>query len=73
MREKTLTDILGDFTPTPPDPDERVRTGGCVTIWLPAKAKARYDRLQENSGRRFSKKAREAILALMDIAEERAG
>lgn len=71
MREKTLSDILGDFLPAEDGKKESVKSGGPVTIWLPASAKVRYDRLQESSGRRFGKKAREALIALIDIAETR--
>lgn len=67
-----LDDILGDFT-TAGGPTKSGLNGGTVTIWLSAEDKARYDRLQEQSNRRFSKKAREALILLMDLAEQRAG
>lgn len=71
MRETTISEILGDFSPTMKDSPKSLKEGRPVTIWLPAEAKARYDRLQEKSGRRFSKKAREILLALIEMAEAR--
>ena len=80
MREMTasLDAILGDFK-TLESHDRSGRTGPkdrrCVTIWMTPEDKARYDRLQELSkgtGRKFSNVAREAILALIDLAEDRA-
>jgi hypothetical protein len=71
MSEKTLNDILADFGPKGADDKNSLKEGKPVTIWLPAAAKARYDKLQETSGRRFSKKAREVLLALIEAAEAR--
>lgn len=71
MEETTLNEILSDFRPTKTEEKNSLKGGSPVTIWLPAEAKARYDRLQENSGRKFSKKAREVLLALMEVAEAR--
>ena len=71
MREKLLRDILGDFEPVVHPSPNSIKGGGPVTIWLPAQAKARYDRLQKSSGRGFSKKARQLILALIEMAESR--
>lgn len=72
VKETSLDEILGEF-----DPGETTRTtgltGGSVTIWLSAEDKARYDRIQESTGRRFSKKLRELVLAAMDVTEARAG
>jgi hypothetical protein len=68
-------EILEGFDPKA-DEVEPLRSGGAVTIWLDAGAKARYDRLQEMSkkrGRRFSDVARETLKALIDLAEKRAG
>jgi hypothetical protein len=67
---KSLNEILGDFNPSEAS-DKSALNGGTVTIWLSAADKARYDQLQIKSGRRFSKKAREALLALIEIAEAR--
>jgi hypothetical protein len=72
MREKlSLEGILADFT---------MKDAGmlgpkgrqAVTIWLTPEDHARYERLQSMSKKRFSKKAREALLALIDLAEARA-
>lgn len=40
-----------------------------IHIRVPADAKARYAKLQEKSGRRFSKTVREALIALIEAAE----
>lgn len=70
MLETTIGDILADLNVA--TTSDGMKTGRCsVTIWLPPEAKARYDVLQERTRRRFSKKAREALLALIDAAEER--
>ena len=70
MRETTTTKsldaILADFSTEEPKAADRA-----VTIWVPAEYKARYDRLQKVSDRRFCKKVREALLALIELAEER--
>ncbi len=63
--------VLGDFNPKEQG-QVPLKSGAPVTIWLPAEWKARYDSLQKMSGRRFSKKARETLCALIEIAEERA-
>jgi hypothetical protein len=68
-------EILEGFNPKAPQ-IAPLRSGGAVTIWLDAEAKARYDRLQEMSkhrGRRFSDVARETLKALIDVAESKAG
>lgn len=70
MREKTIEGILGDFKPTASG-NRSSLTGGTVTIWLSAEDKARYDRLQKMSGRKFSNKTREVLLAVMELAEQR--
>jgi predicted DNA-binding protein len=70
--EKTLESILGDFSPSAPDTSESVRYGGSIAVWLPSALKARYDALQERSGKRFSKKVREAVVAMIELAEARA-
>jgi shikimate kinase len=67
----TIEDLLGDFSPTPPEEPRSLKEGKPVTIWLPANAKAGYDRLQEKSGRRFGKKAREVLIELIELAEQR--
>lgn len=69
MRETTINELLGDFTPVPQSQSRMDR--GAVTIKLPADAKARYDLLQQKSGRQFGKKAREVLLKLIELAEAR--
>lgn len=66
MRTTTLSEILEGFAPAQPEK----QSSTTLTLWLPVKEKARYDRLQEKSGRRFSRKVRETIIALIDVAEE---
>jgi cytidylate kinase len=67
MRETTINEILGNFGSVESTDGARLKSS--VTIWLTADAKARYDRLQEKSGRQFAKKARETLIALIELAE----
>jgi hypothetical protein len=70
MREKkSLDDILGSFNPKAPEGEYSLKDRRPITIWVPASAKTAYDHLQEVSGRRFSKKAREILLAVIAAAE----
>jgi hypothetical protein len=69
MKEKTLNDILADFGPLNADRKTAGKGRSPVTIWLDPESKARYDKLQISSGRGFSKKAREVLLALIEAAE----
>lgn len=71
MSGKTLGDILDDFTFSDQRGKGSLAGGKPITIWMPARAKASYDRLQEKSGRRFTRKVREAILELISAAETR--
>ena len=71
MESNSLNDILADFSVMTSEDEKRLKERKPVTIWLSAEAKARYDRLQEKSGRKFGKKAREALLMLIDSAEAR--
>lgn len=73
MREKSLDQILGDFIPNAPAQPRGRRSGTTLTLWVPDDLKDRYDRLQQISNKRFSKKAREALEALIVAAEKRAG
>lgn len=66
----TIEEILADFAPMDAE-KRRLKDRSPVTIWLTPDAKARYDKLQEYSGKRFGKKARELLLALIDAAEQR--
>lgn len=69
MKTKTMAEILGDFSTDQTDKKNSLKHGAPVTIWIPAEAKEKYDRLQKISERRFSKKAREALLELIAVAE----
>jgi hypothetical protein len=70
MSGETIAELFSDFQPIKTDRLNSLKEAAPVTIWLPAEAKARYDRLQELSGRRFSKKAREVLLATIAHAEK---
>lgn len=67
----TVEDLLGDFGLIPPEGTKSLKEGRPVTIWLPTEAKTKYDRLQEKSKRLFGKKAREVLIKLIQLAEER--
>jgi len=69
MKETTLKDFLGDLGPMNADSAQRSTASSLITIRLPPETKARYDLLQERSRKRFGKKAREALIALIEIAE----
>jgi hypothetical protein len=71
MNKSLVEDLLGDFSPTPRDEFKTFKEGRPVTIWIPADSKAKYDKLQAKSGRRFGKKAREILIELIGLAEER--
>lgn len=66
----SLNEILKDFNPTEPTMDEKQRLTANVTICVPVEVKEKFDRLQIKSNRRFGKKAREALLALIELAEK---
>lgn len=66
---QSLDAILSNFNPSENEQESSLKDRECVTIWLPATMKARYDRLQEQSGRRFSKKIRELLLAAISRAD----
>lgn len=69
----SLAEILGDFNLQDSADASGLKSGGPVTIWLPADYKAKYDRLQKASDRRFCKKARKALQALIDLADQKIG
>lgn len=71
MTPKTMVDILSDFSASAPSSAMGSTNRRPITIWLRPEDKERYDHLQEVSGRRFSKKAREALLQLIEVAEAR--
>ncbi len=68
MSTKTIKEILGNFSEEAPEKGPNLKHGRAVTIWLPLEAKQEYDRLQKISNRGFSKKAREALLELINAA-----
>lgn len=70
-RAAAIENLLGDFSPSPLESTKNLKEGRPVTIWLPSDTKAKYDSLQEKSGRRFGKKAREVLIELIALAEER--
>lgn len=70
MHKTTINDLLGDFN-LAADKEKGLTNGRTVTIWVSPDVKARYDRLQEKSGRQFSKKAREVLITLIEAAEAR--
>ena len=67
--DKTISELLGDFSATPAKDKQSLKGRGPVTIWLPPDAKERYDRLQMKSGKTFSKKVRELLLVMIEKAE----
>jgi shikimate kinase len=75
MREmtKSLDEILADFDLSDTSNPSGLKSGGPVTIWLPAEFKERYDRLQKVSDRKFCKKVREALKVMIELAEKRVG
>jgi hypothetical protein len=70
--ELSLDEILADFNPTRSDQPSRLTGGTTITIWVSPEDKARWNRLQRMSGRRFAKKARELLLAAIELAEAKA-
>lgn len=71
MKDMSLMDYVSDLDVSAsrgkPDPKER----RAITIQVGPDAKVRYDRLQDRTDRRFGKKAREMLIALIDAAESR--
>lgn len=72
MSTNFIDDVLSDFKKThnPADADDVNYSN--LTIRVPDKYKAKYDSIQQQSGRRFSKKVREVLMALLDAAEAKA-
>lgn len=66
--KRSLDAILDDFNWSAEERED-VKAGGPVTVWLTPKYKAKYDRLQEASNRRFIKKIRELVKAAIDRCE----
>lgn len=72
MNTSRAQDLLGDFEITPTNESRSQKEMRVpVTLWLPADDKARYDQLQNKTKRRFSKKAREVLIELIGLAEDR--
>jgi hypothetical protein len=71
----SLDAILGDFGTA--EPEHKNDLDASVTIWIPANYKARFQALQSKTrgknGRKFSAIARDTLLALIELAEKRAG
>jgi hypothetical protein len=72
MRETSLDAIMESFDPTENQSTLRVKSGGCVSIWLPDPYKAYWDKLQSKTDRRFGKKARELLMASIQKAMTKA-
>lgn len=72
MTSKSLDQIIQNFDPTQSGSTSELKDGGAVTIWLPPEYKIAYDNLQRQSNRRFCKKAREILMAAIDVAQARA-
>lgn len=71
MNKTAVQDLLGDFSAVPPDGPMSLKDGRPITFWVPAAVKVKYDYLQKKSERRFSKKTREVLIELINLAEER--
>lgn len=69
---RSLDQILGEFKPDNLEVSKDSRLTAHVSIWLPGDYKARYDRLQRMTGRRFAKALRELIQAAIDKTDARA-
>lgn len=66
---KSLDQILSDFNPTKQIRRPSLKEGAPVSVWLPQEYKTRYDRLQALSGRQFSEKLRQLMIAAIETAE----
>jgi hypothetical protein len=71
MEKTTISEILGDFN-TEGKMSSDLKGGKPITLWLPKEVKDRFDRIQQTSGRRFSKKLREIFITAIDLAEKKA-
>ena len=70
--ERSLDDILDSLDTT----GERSHTGergACITFWVTPEAKAKYDRIQQTTGRKFHKTAKELLLTAIRRAESKVG
>lgn len=71
MKEITISGFLSDFGQDDRGTEFGSKLNEIVTIRLTPDAKARYDKLQQKSRKKFGKKAREVLLALIEAAEAR--
>jgi hypothetical protein len=71
MNQKAIKDILQDFSASESTKNDAPKDSRPLTIWLPSEVKGRYDQLQASSRRRFGKKVREILEALITAAESR--
>jgi hypothetical protein len=69
--ELSLDQIFSDLDLSS-DNEAMPARGTTITLWIPVEAKERYVRLQRRTGRRFSKKVRDLILAAITMAESKA-
>lgn len=69
----TLAQLVEDLENAPAHPRRPRQYGSPISVWVSSEEHDRYSRLQQLTGRRFGKKVREAIAALMDAAEARVG
>lgn len=68
----TLDSLLEGFQANQSKAKADISSRRAITIWLLPEDCARFARLQEMSGRSFGKKARQALLMLMELAELKA-
>lgn len=71
MNKDVIQELLKDFNPK--ELEEERQNQRPLTVWLSATDKARYDRIQKMSNRRFNKMIREVIQAALDVVEKKAG
>jgi hypothetical protein len=69
MDELSIDEILEKFSFICRASDERTDLGA-ITIWLPVKTKAKYDTLQRQSKRRFSRVIKEIVQKAIDRADD---
>lgn len=69
MKEITISELLADFDKADAAREATPKLNECVSIKLTPEAKARFDILQQKSRKKFGKKLRAVILALIDAGE----
>lgn len=67
----SLNHFLTDLEFTDPKSKPSPRSRRPITIQVSQEVHARWERLQASTGKKFGKKARELLMALMDAAESR--